>query len=433
MCAAAAVSRFDRFSDPIIVRKLGVTQDLPLENCIEIAQGTLRNLVERNELHTHRPELRDEPELKAKLLHKMTRSDIQGATSTVYIDRMVTGKTEVIKLTAERILNARIEEYLYEPAATKGILTAHQSRKDLGHFIIKIRGYYVLTYDSKGRAIIYYMDRPPRPDEKAIIIATVMKEAKGRELASLIMGDKISYKRLGLEVFPELFLFLELMQARGLAYRDLKPENVFYHARPKAGRPHMKIADLDTFVQGDLRVPRTFGTPFYIAPEIYHKAFHEEEATYDVSKVDVFALGAMIFQELLFPELMEFNYSDSETILWDNAYYQYMSLTGNADKTFLDFLNTFMYRGALKMQNPHAFRLFEVIQFLRTNPDIREFFNCIFAYRVEDRYTAEEAKVIYERIKGRLVAFLSLETEEDTAIRDAEAAARQIEAEAKSS
>ena len=80
------------------------------------------------------------------------------------------------------------------------------------------------------------------------------------------------------------------MEKKGFLHRDIKPANVLYN---KDGKGYIfKLGDfgLVKLRRGATSMTNGVGDPQYVAPEQF-----EGEADYD-SKVDVYSMGAMMFE-----------------------------------------------------------------------------------------------------------------------------------------
>ena len=82
----------------------------------------------------------------------------------------------------------------------------------------------------------------------------------------------------------EIVLALEYLHLRGVAYRDLKPENLLI-----GSDGHLKITDFGFAKKIEDRSYTLCGTPEYIAPEIILGQGHNHG-------VDWWALGVLIYE-----------------------------------------------------------------------------------------------------------------------------------------
>ena len=75
--------------------------------------------------------------------------------------------------------------------------------------------------------------------------------------------------------------------SNNVAHRDLKPENILVDVK-KDG--HIKVIDFGTshhFTQEDNQMHEVFGTPYYIAPEVFTGNYNE--------KCDMWSIGVILF------------------------------------------------------------------------------------------------------------------------------------------
>lgn len=75
--------------------------------------------------------------------------------------------------------------------------------------------------------------------------------------------------------------------SNNVAHRDLKPENILVDVK-KDG--HIKVIDFGTshhFTQEDSQMHEVFGTPYYIAPEVFTGNYNE--------KCDMWSIGVILF------------------------------------------------------------------------------------------------------------------------------------------
>ncbi len=88
----------------------------------------------------------------------------------------------------------------------------------------------------------------------------------------------------------EILLALEYLHSNGIAYRDLKPENVLLDTLG-----HIRLVDFGyaRIVEDDGRCASFCGSPYYLAPELLSKGF------YNGKKADIWGLGVMIYEMLV--------------------------------------------------------------------------------------------------------------------------------------
>lgn len=88
--------------------------------------------------------------------------------------------------------------------------------------------------------------------------------------------------------FVEILLGLEYIHSMGIAYRDLKPENVLIDIDG-----HIKLADfgLSKHIQSNAFTNSFCGSPEYMSPEMLTGEGHN-------MGVDYYSLGAILFEML---------------------------------------------------------------------------------------------------------------------------------------
>jgi len=121
------------------------------------------------------------------------------------------------------------------------------------------------------------------------VLYVVLELAQGGELFDFLMETGKFGEKLARYYFRQMIEGIHHIHAGGLTHRDLKPENILFDKNF-----NVKIADFGfaAALEGNdgSGVQRTYlGTPFYMAPEIH------EKKSYDGERVDVFALGIILF------------------------------------------------------------------------------------------------------------------------------------------
>jgi serine/threonine-protein kinase len=136
-----------------------------------------------------------------------------------------------------------------------------------------------------------------------------MKRLAGKTLTAHLADKDASRQRL-LRAFAEVCLAIELAHSRGVIHRDLKPSNIMLGdfgevyvldwgvARVVANRTRaptggLQADDIDSLPVDGTMTGDMLGTPGYMAPE-------QMRGEIDVgAKVDVYALGAILFEMLV--------------------------------------------------------------------------------------------------------------------------------------
>ena len=117
----------------------------------------------------------------------------------------------------------------------------------------------------------------------------VLEFVQGGELFDFVAKDKFS-EPISRFYFKQLLLATHYCHSKGVAHRDLKPDNIMLDSKF-----NVKIADFGFAgpIQGrdgSGYLDTTLGTKAYMAPEILNKEPH-----YQGHVVDLFALGIILF------------------------------------------------------------------------------------------------------------------------------------------
>ena len=119
---------------------------------------------------------------------------------------------------------------------------------------------------------------------------------QGGEIFRLLRTESFFPNDVALFYVTEIVLALHYLHSRGVAYRDLKPENLLI-----GGDGHLKITDFGFAKKIKDRSFTLCGTPEYLAPEVILSSGHNHG-------VDWWALGVLLFEMLAgFPPFYDNN------------------------------------------------------------------------------------------------------------------------------
>ncbi len=110
---------------------------------------------------------------------------------------------------------------------------------------------------------------------------------QGGEIFRLLRREQFFPNDVALFYTTEIILALKYLHEKGIAYRDLKPENLLI-----AVDGHLKITDFGFAKKVQDRTFTLCGTPEYLAPEIIMSTGHNQG-------VDWWALGILLFEMLV--------------------------------------------------------------------------------------------------------------------------------------
>ncbi|TDU81162.1 serine/threonine protein kinase [Prosthecobacter fusiformis] len=122
----------------------------------------------------------------------------------------------------------------------------------------------------------------------------VMEYVDGCDLRRLLRAQRMDMER-GLDIFLKVCAGVSHAHQRGLVHRDIKPANILIGADGT-----VKVADFGlakTLVENSTgysftQTRDTFGTPYYVAPEVTRSAGIADE------RADVYALGVLLYELL---------------------------------------------------------------------------------------------------------------------------------------
>jgi serine/threonine protein kinase len=122
----------------------------------------------------------------------------------------------------------------------------------------------------------------------------VMEYVDGCDLRRLLRVQKLEAGR-AIDIFLKVCAGVEHAHQRGLVHRDIKPANILIGLDGT-----VKVADFglaktlveESFAYGFTQTRDTFGTPYYVAPEVTQRAEAADE------RADVYALGVLLYELL---------------------------------------------------------------------------------------------------------------------------------------
>lgn len=139
----------------------------------------------------------------------------------------------------------------------------------------------------------------------------VMELAKGRNLSSFIafiakqqdsplqpaVAATHTLERTAKQLFSQIIRAIAYLHSKGIAHRDLKPDNIIVHSTTKAAisTHHVKIIDFGLSRDLQNRNPKSLmtsvGTPLFAAPEMVLNEGYS-------LKIDVWSIGVLLYHTL---------------------------------------------------------------------------------------------------------------------------------------
>eukprot|EP00828_Plagiopyla_frontata_P047278 TRINITY_DN8691_c0_g1_i2.p3 TRINITY_DN8691_c0_g1~~TRINITY_DN8691_c0_g1_i2.p3 ORF type:complete len:201 (+),score=34.33 TRINITY_DN8691_c0_g1_i2:438-1040(+) len=136
-------------------------------------------------------------------------------------------------------------------------------------------------------------------EEECVIMITELVD--GGDLYQKLKQVKKFTEQQTLQIFKQIIIGLEYLQAVGIVHRDLKLENILIKSKVESDnsgyeyldftKTIIKIADFglsDIIKNKKLTLKTRCGTPGYIAPEIFGNSGYNE-------KVDIFSAGIILY------------------------------------------------------------------------------------------------------------------------------------------
>jgi serine/threonine protein kinase len=139
--------------------------------------------------------------------------------------------------------------------------------------------------------VVRVLDHGEMPNGRHFL---VMEYVDGCDLRRLLRAQRLEPER-AIDIFLKVCAGVQHAHERGLVHRDIKPANILIGLDGT-----VKVADFglakalveESFAYGFTQTRDTFGTPYYVAPEVTQKAQSAD------ARADVYALGVLLYELL---------------------------------------------------------------------------------------------------------------------------------------
>ena len=139
--------------------------------------------------------------------------------------------------------------------------------------------------------VVRVLDHGEMPNGRHFL---VMEYVDGCDLRRLLRAQRLEADR-AIDIFLKVCAGVQHAHERGLIHRDIKPANILIGLDGT-----VKVADFglaktlaeESFAYGFTQTRDTFGTPYYVAPEVTQRAKSADART------DVYALGVLLYELL---------------------------------------------------------------------------------------------------------------------------------------
>lgn len=139
--------------------------------------------------------------------------------------------------------------------------------------------------------VVRVLDHGEMPNGRHFL---VMEYVDGCDLRRLLRVQRLEPER-AIDIFLKVCAGVQHAHHRGLVHRDIKPANILIGLDDT-----VKVADFglakalveESFAYGFTQTRDTFGTPYYVAPEVTQKAQSAD------ARADVYALGVLLYELL---------------------------------------------------------------------------------------------------------------------------------------
>lgn len=117
----------------------------------------------------------------------------------------------------------------------------------------------------------------------------VTEYCKGGELLTFLIENRAFNESVAANIMKQILSAVSYCHSKGIVHRDLKTENILIKDASDINNVQIKIIDfgISCRIQPQEKLTSTFGTPYYMAPEVFKQNYTE--------KIDVWSCGVILY------------------------------------------------------------------------------------------------------------------------------------------
>lgn len=214
-------------------------------------------------------------------------------------------RTEILYQNPQTSVKVYAGTYKNQPAAIKERI--HANYTDANTALHEVFSQIQLDHDGICKIYDCFLEETDTGELKSVIVLERMETDLYKEM--LRRGERREYwsEVELMEMMRRMLEALRYAESKGIAHRDVKPQNIFLH------NSHLKLSDFEASTNTSLSLLSCSiqGSPFFLSPELklkYLKSVQgeDDQTPYDPYKSDVYSLGITMVGLMLLKLPVEF-------------------------------------------------------------------------------------------------------------------------------